>query len=176
MNQLQGKTLPLSLSRKPARCQSDFLTGTDIRGLYYSSGEYLWHQWAVLFANVCYESCHFLYVFSSSKISVIACVTESHWDGITEKHKQLYHIHQNRGREQALSHSFPFLSLCVSHLLFLACINKPSRTRTRLHQHPLTHMHADLLPRYVHDFTPMSEVYERQACCNTSLALSQLAG
>lgn len=123
------------------------------------------------FAKVCYESRHFLRVFSSSEISVIAFVTGSCWDGITETHKQLQHIHRNPGQENKLLLTLS-LSLPLCFTLTVACMHKQSQshTHTHSHKHPHTHKHTDLLPRYVHDLTPVSKVYEHRACCNAKFS------
>lgn len=120
-------------------------------------------------AKVCYESRHFLRVFSSSEISVIASVTEGREDGITETHKQLSHVHRNPGQRTSSFSLFPFLSLCVSHSHLLACINKATR-HTHTHSRTNIHTHTHLLPRYVHDLTPVSKTYEHQACCHTKFS------
>lgn len=124
---------------------------------------------------MCYKSRHFLRVFSGSEISCYCLrVTEGAARMASQKtHKQLSHQNPRGGGQRTSSLSlFPFLSLCGSHSHYLlACINKATRhTHTFTHKHP----HTDLLPRYVHDLTPVSASIK--PVVTQSLALSQLTG
>ena len=115
-------------------------------------------------AEVCFESRHFLRMFSSSKIFCY-CLSDR-GDGITETHKQLDHIHQTGGREQALSHSFPF-SPSVFHT-FTHLHNTHMRAHTHTNTH--TNIHTHRVPGYVHDLTRASKAYEHLACCHAKFS------
>lgn len=65
------------------------------------------------------------------------------------------------------------LSLPLCFTLSLACMHKQSQAHTHIHARTLTqastHTHTQLA-WYVHDLTPVSEVYEHQACCHAKFS------
>lgn len=65
------------------------------------------------------------------------------------------------------------LSLPLCFTLSFACMHKQSQSRAHTHRHSCKHpyTHTDLLPRYVHDLTLVSQVNEHQAVsCNTKFS------
>lgn len=146
------------------------MTGTDIRKPSCSSGESLWHQRAVNWPRCVMKAVISCACSRVQKSLVIASVTEGCKGCITETHKQLKHIHQSWGREQALSHFFPPSPSVFHTFAFLVAVNKARYTR--IHTHTQTHAHTDLLPWYVHDWTLVSKAYEHQACCHANFEYS----
>lgn len=51
-------------------------------------------------------------------------------------------------------------------------MHKQSQAHAHAHTHTQiqTSAHTDLLPRYVHDLTPVSKVYKHQACCHAKFS------
>lgn len=125
------------------------MTGTDIWKPSCSSGESLWHQRAVNWPRCVMKAVISCACSRVQKPLVIASVTEGCEGCITETHKQLIHIHQSRGREQALSHFFPPSPSVFHTFAFMVAVNKARYTHIYTCTHRPTHAQICYLGMYM---------------------------